>query len=138
MVLVDSSVWIDYFKEEATSKTDVLDRLLAEGERTLVIGDLILLEVLQGFRQDRDFQRAQTLLGRLPCVRLGGKMLAVKAAQNYRRLRGRGITVRKPFDTLIATYCIEAGVDLLHDDRDFEPFVSHLGLKVLSGGGQAY
>ncbi len=132
MVLVDSSVWIDYFIGAATPQGDLLDRLLEEGERTVMTGDLVLLEVLQGFRLERDFKRANALLTQLPCVRLGGKTLAVKAAQNYRRLRGQGITIRKPFDTLIATYCIEADVELLHDDRDFDPFAFHLGLKVLA------
>lgn len=127
MILVDSSVWIDYFRGAATAQTERLDGLL--GREPLAIGDLILAEVLQGFVGDRDFNRARKLLDPLEVVELGGKEIAIQAARNFRTLRALGITVRKTIDTIIATRCIEDGFTLLHSDRDFEPFVQHLGLR---------
>ena len=97
----------------------------------LAIGDLILTEVLQGFTDDRDFVKARRLLTSLTIVQIGGPEIAVVAAQNFRYLRKRGVTVRKTIDTMIATRCIESGYDLLHSDRDFEPFVQHLGLRIV-------
>lgn len=129
MILVDSSVWIDYFNGVRTRQTDKLDGLL--GREPLAIGDLILTEVLQGFDLDSDFANARRLLGSLTLVQIGGLDNAIAAAQNFRRLRKLGVTVRKTIDTLIATRCIESGYDLLHSDRDFEPFVQHLGLRVV-------
>ncbi len=129
MILVDSSVWIDYFNGYSTSQSDKLDRLLTE--EPLAIGDLILVEVLQGFGDDREFSAARRLLASLTIIEIGGTDIAVAAAQNYRALRKRGITVRKTIDTVIATRCIESGHDLLHNDRDFEPFARHLGLRVV-------
>ena len=129
MILVDSSVWIDYFRGAVTAQTEKLDQLLAE--ETLAIGDLMLTEVLQGFDNDRAFNQARRLLTTLTVVELGGKGIAIRAAQNFRALRRRGVTVRKTIDTLIATRCIVGGYDLLHNDRDFEPFVKHLGLRVV-------
>jgi predicted nucleic acid-binding protein len=126
MILVDSSVWIDYFRGAATPQTDCLDHLLS-GE-LLLIGDLILTEVLQGFASDRDFNQARSLLGALPVVPLVGSDVALQAARNYRQLRGLGVAVRKTIDTLIATSCTEHGYALLYSDRDFDPFVEHLGL----------
>ncbi len=126
MILVDSSVWIDYFRGNATAETDRLDSLL--GAEPLAIGDLILTEVLQGFDGDRDFRQAEKLLTTLVVVVLGGQDIAIQAARNYRMLRAKGVTVRKTIDTIIATRCIESGYTLLHCDRDFEPFVTHLGL----------
>src|SRR5262249_15124149 len=96
----------------------------------LAIGDLILTEVLQGFQRDQDFQAARTLLSSLTVVDLGGEEIAIKAAQNFRTLRRCGVTVRKTIDTIIATRCIESGYDLLHNDRDFDAFAAHLGLRV--------
>lgn len=127
MILVDSSVWIDYFRGKASAETDRLDSLL--GTEPLAIGDLILTEVLQGFDTDRDFRQAERLLRSMTVVVLGGEDLAVQAASNYRRLRTKGVTVRKTIDTIIATRCIESGYTLLHSDRDFDPFVTHLGLR---------
>lgn len=127
MILVDSSVWIDYFNGVLTPETDKLDQLL--GQEFLAIGDLILLEVLQGFRHDADFERAHTLLAPLRFVRLGGAEIAVQAARNFRKLRRLGVTVRKTIDTVIATWCIENGCELLFSDRDFEPFAKYLGLR---------
>jgi predicted nucleic acid-binding protein len=127
VILVDSSVWIDYFRGTATRQTDALDRLL--GEEPLAIGDLILTEVLQGFVTDKEFNAARRLLGRLDLVTLGGPDVAVQAARHFRALRVLGITVRKTVDTIIATRCIADGYRLLHDDRDFDPFEQHLGLR---------
>ncbi len=129
MILVDSSVWIDYFNGDITSQTDKLDRLL--GQEPLAIGDLILVEVLQGFDNDREFAAAQKTLSSLTLIEIGGIDIAIAAARNYRALRRRGITVRKTIDTVIATRCIESGYDLLHSDRDFEPFARYLGLRVV-------
>jgi hypothetical protein len=126
VILVDSSVWIDYFEGLANPQTERLDALL--GEEALAIGDLMLTEVLQGFTLDRDFRRALELLDALGTVEIGGRDLAVQAARNFRLLRGRGVTVRKTIDTLIATRCIVDGHALLYSDRDFDPFVEHLGL----------
>ena len=130
MTLVDSSVWIDYFNGSITAQTEKLDQLL--GAEPLAIGDLILTEVLQGFAHDQDFNKAKKMLTALTVVELGGQEIAIQAARNFRALRKRGVTVRKTIDTLIATRCIESGYDLLHSDRDFDPFVSHLGLRVVA------
>ena len=127
MILVDSSVWIDYFRGTATPQTERLNSLL--GSEPLVIGDLILTEVLQGFTTDRDFNQAKKLLTSLVVIELGGLEIAIQAAKNYRKLRDLGITSRKTIDTVIATRCIAGGYTLLHSDRDFEPFVTHLGLR---------
>ena len=129
MILVDTSVWIDYFNGTITPQTDILDNLL--GHQPLAIGDLILTEVLQGFANERDFQRATQLLTSLTAVELGGQGIAIQAARNFRALRKLGVTVRKTIDTIIATHCIESGHDLLHNDRDFDPFAKHLGLRVV-------
>jgi predicted nucleic acid-binding protein len=127
MILVDSSVWIDYFRGTATPPCERLDALL--GTENLVIGDLILTEVLQGFSADRDFNQAKKLLTGLHIVNLGGRGVAIQAAKNFRTLRSLGVTVRKTIDTVIATRCIESNFALLFSDRDFEPFVEHLGLR---------
>lgn len=127
MILVDSSVWIDYFRGTVTPQTECLDSLL--GSEPLAIGDLILAEVLQGFSSDRDFNQAKRLLTSLVMIELGGQGIAIQAAKNYRKLRALGITTRKTIDTVIATRCIDGGYTLLHSDRDFDPFVTHLGLR---------
>jgi hypothetical protein len=127
LILVDSSIWIDYFNGAATPKTEKLDRLL--GQEPVAIGDLILTEVLQGFRNDRDFDRARSLLVSLDVVQLAGIEISIAAAKNFRKLRRLGVTVRKTIDTIIATRCIESGYPLLYSDRDFDPFVEHLGLR---------
>jgi predicted nucleic acid-binding protein len=130
VILVDSSVWIDYFRGAATPEADTLDALL--GTEPLATGDLILTEVLKGFAADADFARARKLLMSLTIGDLAGVGIAVKAAQNFRRLRARGVSVRKTIDTVIATYCIENRLALLHSDRDFDPFVNHLGLQTVA------
>ena len=127
MILVDSSVWVDYFKGAITPQSDTLDGLLAS--EPLAIGDLILAEVLQGFAAERDFEQARKLLTSLTVITLGGQEIAIQAARNFRVLRALGITVRKTIDSVIATRCIESEYDLLHNDRDFDPFVKHLGLR---------
>lgn len=129
MILVDTSVWIDYFKGTIAAHTETLDRLLAH--EPLAIGDLILTEVLQGFDNERDFNNARRVLTSLTVVDLGGQEIAIQAAKNFRALRRLGVTVRKTIDTVIATRCIESGYDLLHNDRDFDPFAKHLGLRVV-------
>ena len=126
MILVDSSVWIDYFRGRPTHQTDRLDALL--GREPLAIGDIILTEVLQGFGRQREFDAALTLLDTFEVIEIAGRDIAVQAARNFRTLRERGVTVRKTIDALIATRCIESGHALLFSDRDFEPFVEHLGL----------
>ena len=126
MILVDSSVWIDYFRGVVTPESDRLHALL--GQTPLAVGDLILTEVLQGFTSDRDFEAGRSLLGTCDLIGIGGHDVALAAALNYRTLRARGVTVRKTIDTLIATRCIIDGLALLYSDRDFDPFVEHLGL----------
>jgi predicted nucleic acid-binding protein len=128
LILVDSSVWIDYFRGAATAQTEKLDQML--GREPLAIGDLMLAEVLQGFAKERDFNEAKQLLTSLLVVELGGREIAIQAARNFRALRKLGVTVRKTIDTIIATRCIASGYHLLHNDRDFEPFVTHLGLRI--------
>lgn len=129
MILVDSSVWIDYFRGTATPQTDKLHSLL--GVQRLIVGDLIVAEVLQGFRDDKDFEAARQALGAFALVQIGGYRIALQAAKNQRLLRARGISVRKTIDGLIATKCIDEGFTLLHSDRDFEPFAAHLGLRCI-------
>ena len=128
MTLVDSSVWIDYFRGVTSLETDKLDALL--GTEALLTGDLIVAEVLQGFSAESEFNTARQLMTtRLSVVSLVGPDNAVQAARNYRALRAQGVTIPKTIDTLIATYCIENGVSLLFSDRDFNPFVDYLGLR---------
>ena len=122
-------MWIDYFKGTVTPQTEKLDSLV--GHEPLAIGDLILTEVLQGFAGETDFNQARKMLTSLDVVELGGQEIAVQAAKNFRTLRHLGVTVRKTIDTVIATRCIESGYDLLHNDRDFDPFAKHLGLRVV-------
>ena len=132
MILVDSSVWIDYFRGTATPQAEILDSLL--GTEPVATGDLILTEVLQGFVSDRDFAQAKKLLTSLVVVDLVGQDIASPAAKNFRVLRAQGITLRKTIDTVIATRCIESKLSLLYSDRDFDPFVEHLGLRSALAG----
>ena len=129
MWLVDSSVWIDFFNGKATPATNLLDSKV--GRQELALGDIILCEVLQGFRSDKEFQQAQAALLHFPVFDMGGRDIAIKSALNYRQLRKQGVTIRKTIDCLIATFAIERGLLLLHDDRDFEPFAQHLNLQVV-------
>lgn len=127
MILVDSSVWIAYFNGDVTPRTDYLDSAL--GREVIVVGDIILAEVLQGFKKENDFHKAKELLSSFPFTGMLGKELAVKCAENYRFLRNRGVTVRKTIDVMIGTFCVHHDISLLHDDRDFDPLVKHLKLK---------
>jgi predicted nucleic acid-binding protein len=126
VILVDSSVWIDYFRGLRSAQTDRLDEFLSQ--QPILIGDIILTEVLQGFTSDSDFNKALRMLAALELIEIGGREVGIQAARNYRLLRARGVTVRKTIDTLIATRCIKDGIPLLFSDRDFQPFVDHLGL----------
>jgi predicted nucleic acid-binding protein len=127
MILVDSSVWIDYFNGVLTRETDLLDGLL--GREPVAVGDLVLAEVLQGFRNEADYRAARDLLSSLAVFDMLGAARAIKVAEHYRALRRHGITVRKTTDAVIATFCIEQRMSLLYADRDFDPFVEYLGLR---------
>ncbi len=127
MIVVDSSVWIDFFNGASTPEVERLDGLL--GVTPLAIGDLILVEVMQGFRTERDVATARQLFRSLALLPMLGGNNAWKAADHYRQLRRKGITVRKTIDGIIATACIEANLPLLFSDRDFQPYVEHLGLE---------
>ena len=129
MILVDSSVWIDFFRGRDTPQTERLHSLLLTDK--IAIGDLIMAEVLQGFVSDHDFRSAQRMLGHLDLVVIGGADVMIEAAKNFRVLRAHGVTVRKTIDTLIATRCIVDDLQLLHSDRDFDAFAEHLGLRVI-------
>ena len=129
MVIVDTTVWIDYLGGVGNAETDWLDR---EADRQrLGLTDLILCEVLQGIRDDAAFGRVLRELRRFEVFETGGAELAISAARNFRSLRQRGYTVRKTIDCWIATFCIQEGHALLHRDRDFDPFESELGLTVI-------
>lgn len=132
MILVDSSVWIDFFRGIANPPADRLQALL--GGQELLVADLVLVEVLQGYGRESDFKTALDLMSRMDAVTIGGRGIAIAAASNFRSLRAKGITVRKTIDTLIATRCILDGHSLLYSDRDFDPFVEHLGLVSAMAG----
>jgi predicted nucleic acid-binding protein len=131
MIVVDTSVWIDYFNGRPTPAANLLDSLL-ERER-LAVGDLILAELLQGFRSDLDFRRALDFLSAFEFQTMVGREVAIDSARNYRRLRARGVSVRKTIDVMIGTFCIQNGHQLLHTDRDFDPMERYLGLDVVRG-----
>ena len=130
MIVADTSVWIDYFRGVTAPHTDLLDRALSESR--IIIGDLIMTELLQGFREEKEFQIAKQIIESLEYRDFVGREMAIAAAQNYRTLRRQGITVRKTIDVLIATFCIENGFDLIHNDRDFDAMERVLGLRVLN------
>lgn len=127
MIVVDASVWIDFFNGSSTPEVERLDALL--GVIPTAVGDLTLVEVLQGFRNERDAATARQLFQSLPVLAMLGAQNAYKAAENYRLLRRKGITVRKTIDGIIATACVEAKLPLLFSNRDFLPYVEHLGLE---------
>ena len=127
MILVDSSVWIDYFRAADTPQVALLDSLF--GRTRMAVGDLIAAELLQGVRDDKEFKWVKKVFATFTRLDLCGYDLALKASENHRSLLARGITVRKTMDTLIATRCIEDGLTLLHADRDFAPFAKYLGLR---------
>ena len=128
MMFLDSTVLIDYFNGKNNWQVEVLDSIL--GRELVVIGDYVLTEVLQGFRNDKEFQKAKTILLSFPCFDIGGKEMAIQSAKNYRFLRQKGVTVRKTIDTMIATFCIQKKLTLLYNDKDFDPFNKYLNLKV--------
>ena len=127
MILVDSSVWIAHLRGATTPATMKLEA--AAAREPLLVGDLILLEVLQGARDDGQAARIERALREYAIVSLLDERLAAQAARNYRRLRDLGITIRKTADIIIGTFCIEHRHSLLHEDRDFEPMQKHLGLQ---------
>ena len=129
MILVDSSVWIDHLNNVATEPVRRLRELIPS--IPLLIGDLIMCEVLQGLRSEREARLVERGLRRFKAVSLLDPELAVQAAANYRLLRSRGHTIRKTIDIIIGTFCIARGHVLLHDDRDFEPMVQFLGLQTI-------
>jgi predicted nucleic acid-binding protein len=129
MLVVDTSVWIDYFNGVKNPQTDFLDTIL--DNTPIIIGDLILAEVLQGFRYDPDFEKVRRTLGKFMQASMVNPVLAVQSARNYRFLRQKGITVRKTIDSLIATFCIENDHQFLHNDSDFDGYEEHLGLRVV-------
>jgi len=129
VIVADTSVWIDYFRGVAAPHTDLLDRALSESR--IIIGDLILAEILQGFSSEREFLMGRQLRDGLEYTDFVRRDMAMAAAENYRALRRQGITVRKTIDVLIATFCIENGFGLIHNDRDFDPMEQLLGLRVL-------
>ena len=127
-MVVDSSVWIDYFNGVGSPEVERLDQTV--GVDPIVVGDLVLTEVLQGFRSDADLAAARSALDAFEIVPMLGYDLAIRTAENYRALRVRGVTVRKTIDMIIGPFCIERGLALLFSDRDFQPLVDHLGLQV--------
>lgn len=129
MVVVDSGVWIDFFNGADTPERKALRRLLVRGEVTLVVPDLVLYEVLRGFRLERDYLQAEKLMLSMAVESTGGQGLAQRAAMHYRSLREQGITVRSAIDVLLATFCIDRGYTLLHRDRDFDAFEELRGLR---------
>lgn len=129
MILVDSSVWIDFFRDIPAWHVAHLKELLRDDD--VLVGDLVLAEILQGYRSERQAREVENLLSALAIVEIGGPATAIQAARNYRALRASGITVRSTIDTLIATHCINNGLILLHNDRDFLPFERRLGLKAI-------
>jgi len=131
VILVDTGVWIDYFNGVENKQTESLDRILSE--QSVLLGDIILTEILQGFDSDKEFRLAKQALEPLDCVHLGGKSLAIKAASNFRFLRSKGVTVRKTVDMLIGSWCIEHEVNLLHNDKDFDQIATQLPLKIYAG-----
>jgi predicted nucleic acid-binding protein len=126
VIVVDSSVWIDFLKGHNSREVQRLLALL--GDEDIIVGDLMLCEILQGLESERAALEVETLLRNFEIVPMAGEAIAVAAARNYRSLRRRGITIRKTIDLLIGTWCIESGRPLLHNDRDFHPMARHLGL----------
>lgn len=128
MILVDTSVWIDYFNGKNNVQTRILDDALS-GD-TVLMGDIILCEILQGFDRRQDYNQARDALDILDCVALSSKRLAITSAMHFRFLRSKGITIRKTVDMLIGTWCIDTGIELLHNDKDFDRIAEHLPLNI--------
>lgn len=128
MIVADTSVWIDYVNGIIAPHTDILDYEL--GKNRIITGDLIIVEFLQGFKKENDLKKAMEIMEALEYYDFVGRENAIKAAQNFRKLRKKGVTVRKTIDILIATFCIENGFELIHNDRDYDPMEKYLGLRV--------
>ena len=128
MILVDTTVWVDYFNGIENLQTESLDRILTE--QSFLVGDIILTEILQGFDNDKEFKLVKQALNPLDCVHLGDKSLAIKAISNFRFLRSKGVTIRKTVDMLIGSWCIEYEVELLHNDKDFDHMATQLPLQI--------
>jgi Predicted nucleic acid-binding protein, contains PIN domain len=128
MIVADTSVWIDYLKGIEAPHTDILDQELLYNR--IITGDIIIAEFLQGFKNDKDYHHAKEIIDALEYYDFVGKEIAHKAAQNFRNLRKKGITIRKTIDVIIATFCIENNFQLIHNDKDFDPMEQYLGLKV--------
>ncbi len=129
VLVVDSSVWVDFFNDADNPAADLLEQLLDHGEVRLVVPDLVLFEVLRGFRLEREYRQARLLMETLSIETAGGAEVALAAAQHYRSLRAQGVTVRSPIDVLLAAFCIENDYALLHRDRDFHAFEELRGLR---------
>jgi predicted nucleic acid-binding protein len=127
MILVDSSVWIDFFRDGRDAQSNTLAQCLGDSSMEVGMADLVLFEVMRGFREGRLMREAQALMSALPQVEIGGTEHVLKAAERYRQLRKQGRTVRSPIDVLLASYCMTHGHTLLHRDADFE------SLKTLGG-----
>lgn len=130
MVVVDTSVWIDYFNGVECCQADRLDILLRG--RSVLVGDIVLAEVLQGFRDEQHFELAKEMLDELPFQVFGSYEVAVEAANSFRYLRRKGITIRKTVDMIIGAYCVLSGAYLLHNDRDFDAMAKHLSLECVT------
>jgi predicted nucleic acid-binding protein len=130
VLVVDSSVWVDFFNDRPDPTAELLDQLLMHGEVRLIVPDLVFFEVLRGFRHERDLRQARLLLESVGVHTTGGAELALAASAHYRALRAAGITIRSPIDVLVATWCIEEDYALLHRDRDFDAFEDLRGLRV--------
>lgn len=128
MIVADTSVWIDYFNGIEAPYTNILDEDLQNNR--IVIGDLIIAELLQGFKSEKEYNLAKNLIEHLEYRDFVGKEIAIQTAENYRYLRKKGITVRKTIDVIIATFCVENNYQLIHNDRDFDVMEKYLGLKV--------
>ncbi len=126
MILADTSIWIDFFNGKITTETNFLDNALAEGN--VIIGDLIVLEILQGIRHEQDYNKTQKALATLEQFELFGNSMVFECASNFRKLRKKGLTIRKTADLIIASFCIKNKIPLLFSDRDFIPFTEHLNL----------
>lgn len=133
MITVDSSVWIDYFNGKQTAQTQQLDAVLDDSSHDLVLLDVVLMEVLRGYRHEQEWQLANRTLSALPVMTAGGADVARAAAAMYRQLRIVGITVRSSIDLLVGAWCIKQDCVLIHNDRDFRPMQQHHGLPVLGG-----
>jgi len=133
VVIVESGVWVDFFRGVRTAETEWV--LREAGGRLIGTLDLIVCQVLQGVPREPDYKRIKRTMLELPVYNSGGEQIAVESAQNYRKLRAKGVTIRKTIDCIIATYCIRHGFSLLHKDRDFDPFETHLGLRVIHPDG---